>query len=58
MKRKTYYTDLICPECGKIQVIYRRRTMQKKIGHIKDLWCPNCQKVCKFIELRDRDMLL
>ena len=59
MNSKSYakWTDLMCPECGNIQVIYRFYYHHKKAFHIKDMWCPICQKEVKFIELKDRDIL-
>ena len=56
-KTKAKYTDLMCPECGNIQVIFRYYRGHKQALHIKDMWCPICQKEVKFIELKDRDIM-
>ena len=48
-------TDMICSMCGEVQTIYRYYKRQKRVGHIKDLWCPNCKKDRKFIEVKDID---
>ena len=58
MNSKSYAvsTDLMCSECGEIQVIYRHRNNRPSF-HIKDMWCPVCHKDVKFIELKDRDIL-
>ena len=51
MNRKTNPTNLICPECGNIFTIWRLQG--RKIFHIKDLYCYNCEKVTKHIEVKD-----
>lgn len=48
-------TELICPHCGEIVSIQRRKHRTKTIGHIKDMYCPYCKKDRKFIEIRDKD---
>lgn len=53
---KKYGVDMLCSMCGEIQVIQRLEGYQKKAGHIKDLWCPNCMHDRKFIEIKDRDI--
>lgn len=53
---KLFETDMLCSMCGEIQTIRRLIGHQKKEGHIKDLWCPNCKRDRKFIEIRDRDI--
>ena len=46
----------MCSVCGKVQTIQRSLENQRPLFHIKDLWCPNCLKDTKFIELKDRDI--
>ena len=56
-KIKTYYSDLICSECGSIFTIPRRLGSERKKYHIKDMQCYVCKKVTKFIELIDYDIV-
>lgn len=37
-----------CPECGLLMTVPRKRPREK--GHIKDLYCVNCQKIMKMVE--------
>ncbi len=53
MKTKTILTNLKCLECGNIQPIQRRKSLQKKIGHIKTMYCYKCKKRTQFYELKD-----
>ena len=53
---KIVKTDMICSVCGEVLSIQRKIGRQKKSGHIKDLWCPICEKRRKFIELKDKDI--
>lgn len=43
-------SELICPECGGVVPIPRRRGSQRERGHIKDFWCPYCRKEVKMKE--------
>ena len=57
MKRQYYKrTDLVCLECGYVFSINRIYGHQKKLGHIKDLYCPCCQYTTKFYEVKDIDI--
>lgn len=44
---------LECTECKNIQTIRRLASKNKKVGHIKDLWCIMCKKVTPHKELSD-----
>ena len=33
--------------------IQRKKLKQKKVGHIKDMYCPFCKDLVKFFEVRD-----
>jgi len=46
---------LQCPKCGEIITIWRRTGKQKKVGHIKDLYCYVCKEVTKQVEIYDYD---
>ena len=52
-KIRTQLTNLVCLDCGNIMIIQRKKSNLKKIGHIKDLYCFNCDKVTKHYEVRD-----
>ena len=49
-------TELLCSNCGEIFPIQRKNGKGHKMNHIKDMYCPFCKKVSKFIELVDRDL--
>ena len=50
---KYKYTDLVCLECGNVVTINRSLGRQKSVGHIKDMFCPYCNKNVKFFEVKD-----
>lgn len=33
--------------------ISRKEQKQKKVGHIKDMYCPYCKEMVKFFEVKD-----
>ena len=41
---------LVCPTCGKQMYVPRKHDDKRKIGHVKTMWCPYCQKKQNFIE--------
>ncbi len=51
-------TDLICPKCGNITTIYRRKGRQKKASHLKYLYCYNCREIINHYEVKDIDTFL
>lgn len=58
MKKKlTYSSDLVCSVCGTIFTIPRFYGEKRKMYHIKDMECPNCKKIQKFIELGDASVV-
>lgn len=48
-------SEFVCQECGKSFPLPRAKARRRKEGHVKDLWCPFCQKEVKTIEYRPRD---
>ena len=52
-KSKITPTILQCPECDNKLQIWRKTAKQKLKGHTKHMWCPYCQKVVGFIELKN-----
>jgi predicted RNA-binding Zn-ribbon protein involved in translation (DUF1610 family) len=52
-RTKTALTVLECPECGFLWEIPRKKSKQKKAGHVKHMHCPGCNIVQGFIEKRD-----
>jgi len=52
-KRQFTVSDFICPVCGNTIPLPRKKSSQRKDGHIKDIWCPYCGKVQKFAEIKD-----
>lgn len=52
-KRKVrVISNLICPECGLNFPLPRTHGEKRKNGHIKDVYCPKCNKVQKFKEYK------
>lgn len=49
-KRWSITSNFICPKCGLEFPIPRNHGQQREKGHIKDLYCPTCNKVQKFRE--------
>ncbi len=41
---------LRCPKCNKTQTIRRKRSRNKKTGHVKHLYCHNCLKETGHVE--------
>ena len=56
MKKKTYLTELVCLNCGNIDIIQRLYYHKKSIGHIKDLWCYKCKEKTKNYEIKDKNL--
>ncbi len=56
MKSKTYLTELVCLNCGNIDVIERLKSHNKNVGHIKDLWCYKCKLITKHYEIIDKSL--
>ncbi len=44
---------LKCLVCGESAYIWRRRCLLKEKGHIKHLWCANCEMVTAHSEVRE-----
>ena len=49
-KSEYFISVLTCPECGNKFPIPRRYSQQRAVGHVKDIYCPFCNKVQKFTE--------
>lgn len=47
---KKYYSSLYCTECGLRMTIPRYRGSKRKEGHIKTMWCANCNDMRDFVE--------
>ena len=58
MPFNTTRTDLVCLNCGNVTSIQRKSNKQKKISHIKDLWCYKCLQITKHYEVRDIDKFI
>ena len=55
-RRNTEISDLICSECGNIMSIPRYKNDRRERFHIKDMYCFNCNKITKYIEIGDIDI--
>lgn len=48
-------SKFICQECGAQMVLYRKRAEQRKLGHVKHMFCPSCKETKAFTEIKDWD---
>lgn len=54
MKKHRYMnmSQFICKECGMELRLPRQHCGQRKSGHLKDLYCPQCKRDTKFREIK------
>ena len=57
MRNNIVSSDLICKECGTKMVIPRHKNSMREKYHIKDIYCYNCDKATKHIEVYELDIL-
>lgn len=50
-------SNCICPDCGNIFPIPRKKYRQRERGHIKTLWCPFCKREQDMQEIRSMDFI-
>ena len=56
MKRQKHNISyFVCPECGNMLPLPRKKARRREKGHIKDLFCVFCNKVVKTTEVRQGD---
>lgn len=56
MKKRNYSISyFICPECGNVFPLPRKKGSKRNKGHIKDLYCVDCNKIVKTTEIRSGD---
>ena len=48
-------SKFICQKCGAQMVLYRKRAEQRKLGHVKHMYCPSCKETKAFTEIKDWD---
>lgn len=53
MKHKYIKTHLECYYCGSVVPIWRFENRQRKLHHVKHLYCWKCQKTTPHIELKE-----
>lgn len=54
MRRQSYnISNFLCPECNHLIPLPRKRKSERETGHIKDIYCPWCDKVQKTIEYKE-----
>lgn len=54
MRRQKFdISRFVCPECGNIIPLPRKTKKERESGHIKDIFCPWCDKVQKTIEYKE-----
>ena len=57
MRAHSTISDFICSDCGNEFKIPRRSNNLRDKYHIKDLYCANCKKVTKHIEVKNLDII-
>lgn len=45
-------SELICTRCGAKFVVFRDRGSMRGNGHVKHLWCHQCQEVTEHTEVQ------
>lgn len=45
--------SLRCQVCGSVDVIWRRKCRLKEKGHVKHLWCFECQERTAHVEIKE-----
>lgn len=43
-------SKLLCEQCGTEMLIPRKRGQRRERGHIKHMYCYNCEEVTPFVE--------
>lgn len=57
MKRRNFViSEFHCTECELIIPLPRIHGRQREKGHVKDIWCPKCQRKMKFREVRYKEL--
>ena len=51
-KRNFTISRFVCPGCSNIIPLPRKSNRNRETGHIKDLYCPYCDKVQKTLEYK------
>jgi ribosomal protein L33 len=49
-------SKFFCTQCGKVQFIARKQSLQRERGHLKKLYCPFCNISCNHYEVREYDL--
>ena len=56
MKRRNMTRrGFMCPECGCVQVAYKRSCRRTKTGHIKTMYCWKCKTIQDLVQLSQYD---
>ena len=54
LRRQSYnISQFLCPECNNIIPLPRKTKSEREKGHIKDIYCPWCDKIQKTIEYHE-----
>ena len=59
MKRKNLYkiSNFVGIDCGTV-IPLPRVSRQREKGHIKDIWCPMCQRMHHFTEYKQNEFIM
>lgn len=52
MKSNFYISDFYCTRCKQRMQLPRQVSRQHEPGHLKNIWCPRCQKEVNFVEVK------
>ena len=53
-RKRIVYSNFVCPECKTLISLPRKISKQRKLYHIKDIYCYKCKKVQKFVEIKSK----
>lgn len=56
-KRGTKHISKLVGDCGGVMYVPRPKR-QRESGHVKDVWCPVCNKKHGFKEIREFDFMV
>lgn len=58
MRKRTFtISHFLCPECHNVIPLPRKANRSRENGHIKDIYCPYCNKVQHTLEYKDNQAI-
>lgn len=56
--RDIVYSDFYCQECNSKITLPRKKSRQRNLRHIKDIYCTKCKEITKHTEVRFKDFTI